>query len=93
MKLLRNVLNKTYSDFKNVNKVVLVSAFSSPILLLLSFSNSYIYFVSIPSIISLIITLIMIFINLNENYNSLNQNIQHFFTTNKSTKNKLKKLI
>lgn len=73
MKLLRNVLNKTYSDFKNVNKVVLVSAFSSPILLLLSFSNSYIYFVSIPAIILLIITLIMIFISLKDNYNSLKQ--------------------
>ena len=71
MKLLRKVLYKTYSDLKNVNKLVLVSAFSSPILLLLSFSNSYIYFISIPACILLIIILIAIFIFFKDNYNSL----------------------
>ena len=71
MKLLRKVFDETYSDLKNVNKVVLVSAFSSPILLLLSFSNSYIYFISIPACILLIITLIAIFIFFQDNYNSL----------------------
>ena len=71
MKLLRKVLDKTYSDLKNVNKVVLVFAFSSPILLLLSFSNNYIYFISIPAIISLLITLILMFRGLRDNYNSL----------------------
>lgn len=71
MKLLRKVLDKTYSDLKNVNKVVLVSAFSSPILLLLSFSNNFIYFISIPACILLIITFIMIIISFKDNYNSL----------------------
>ena len=71
MKLLRKVFDETYSDLKNVNKLVLVSAFSSPILLLLSFSNSYIYFISIPACILLIITLIAIFIFFQDNYNSL----------------------
>ncbi len=71
MKLLRKVLDKTYSGLKNANKVVLVSAFSSPVLLLLSFSNNYIYFISIPACILLIITFIMIIISFKDNYNSL----------------------
>ena len=71
MNLLREVLSKTYSNLKNVNKVILVSAFISPILLILSFSNSYIYFISIPACILLIITIVAIFYFLKDNYDSL----------------------
>jgi antitoxin component YwqK of YwqJK toxin-antitoxin module len=69
MKLLRKVLDKTYSGLKW--KWLLLLAFLSPILLLLSFSNNYIYFVSIPACILLIFTLLMIFQSLQDNYNSL----------------------
>mgnify|MGYP001268249472 CR=1 FL=1 len=68
MNLLRGVFSKTYSNLKNVNKVILVYAFISPILLMLSFSNSYIYFVSIPACILLIIIIVVIFYLLWENY-------------------------
>ena len=73
MKLLRKVFDETYSDLKNINKVVLVSAFSSPFLLLLSFSNSNIYFISIPACILLIIVIISIFNFFQNNYNRLKQ--------------------
>jgi hypothetical protein len=71
MKLLRKVLDKTYTDLKNVNKVVFVSALLSPFLLLLSISNNYFYFISIPALILLMISFILVSSYLKKNYHYL----------------------